>query len=423
MRLGLVLSILVLAALPAAAHADAAWTCSAGGGWVAGNGQHSDAPSVGGEPCPVAQSAGQGATTSAGNLAVSGTLSTDGGTSSQTTDARRPRASVSASSLTITSSDGKLTLNASKLGAQASGSCDANRRPTFTSAGTPGTVTLIGRPIDTSQDYSEPGLGANGAPLFGKITIHFNEVTSSATGISRRAIHLVVTDRDGAVVFEAVAGQVSVGSDGSVCDPPPVCPAGQEPQAGHCVDITVTPLPQPPAPAPPVPSTPGSPSQPSPQTPATKGCRYADARSNVKHLVTATLCLLNLQRKAHHLPRFRMSADLSRAAGRHGRDMVVHRYFAHTEPAGATVLDRILRSGYMRRFGRWTLGENLGWGRGARGTPRAIVIAWMHSAPHRRNILDRGFRDIGIAAVAGAPGRRLRGGITYVLDLGGFRRL
>ena len=48
-------------------------------------------------------------------------------------------------------------------------------------------------------------------------------VRNGDTSLLRRALHLVVTDRNGGVVFEAVAGEVSVGRDGAVCDPPPLC--------------------------------------------------------------------------------------------------------------------------------------------------------------------------------------------------------
>ena len=58
----------------------------------------------------------------------------------------------------------------------------------------------------------------------------------------------------------------------------------------------------------------------------------------------------------------------------------------------------------------WAIGENLAWGSGSRGTPRAIVRTWMHSARHRRSILSRRFRDVGIGVAAGAPAQdRSRG--------------
>ena len=413
---------------PAAASADAAWSCAAETGWLAAAGQRVDAPKLGGEPCPATQSSAAGASGAPGSLAAAGSVTLDGGGSSQTTDTRKPQATVQAKSLAIHNADGKLVLTTSDLTTQAAGACDGNRTPVLTSSGTPGTVMLNGRTIDTSRDYSEPGVGVNGAPLFGKITIHFNEVAKTDSGLTRRAIHLVVTDRNGALVFEAVAGEVSVGRSGAVCDPPPVCPPGTQPQAGRCVDVSVTPLPQPPPPAPPLPSNPVTGTQPGP-TPthpgaAPSGCRDGDAGAgqvSPRRLALATLCLLNIERKAHHLRKLRMSAELSRAALRHARDMVKHRYFSHTEPDGDNVVQRILRSGYLERYGRWRIGENLGWGWGDGSTPRSIVAAWMRSAPHRHNILNKRFNDVGVAVALGSPRARRGKSITYVIDFGGFQ--
>jgi uncharacterized protein YkwD len=400
--------------------------------WLGRSARLPPPPSIGGGPCATATSDAAGVAGAPGNLAATGSLTVDGGTSSQTTDARKPTATVSAKSLALHNADGKLVLTASGLSAQAAGSCDSKREPAFTSSGDPGSVTLNGRTIDTRSEYSEPGIGVNGAPLFGKITIRFNEVTRATDGISRRAIHMIVTDRNGAVIFEATAGEVAVGRSGAVCDPPPVCPAGQEPQAGRCVTVTVAPLPPPPPPAPPLPSTPVTdPGQsnptPAPQQPSHRGasgCRDAEAKARQvsnKRLAAATLCLLNAERKRHHLGKLSQSATLRRAALRHAADMVKRRYFSHTEPDGLNVVERILHSGYLGRFGNWRIGENLGWGWGRGATPRSIVTAWMKSKPHRRNILNRSFHDVGVAVATGSPRANRSGSITYVIDFGGFR--
>src|SRR3954454_4819606 len=284
-RRQLISLVVVVASLgaPAAAHADASWSCSAGAGWTAANGQRSEAPAIGGSPCPNAQAAPGGTT----GLAATGTVAVDGGGAAQTTDTKRPEASIDAKTVSIRNADGKFALDVWGLTSKADGSCDANRQPAFTSAGSPGKVTLNGRPIDTSREYTEPGLGVNGAPLFGKITIRFDEVAKSDAGISRREVHVIVTDRGGAIVFEAAAGEVAVGRDGPVCDPPPICPPGQEPQAGRCVDVSVAPLPTPPAPTR---ARRGVP------PPASSPPRRAGSR---KRTVPATICLMNLERQRH----------------------------------------------------------------------------------------------------------------------------
>jgi len=425
------LSVGLIAATAAPAAADPAWKCSANPGWVAA-GSRGDAPGAGGEPCPITQTGAQPAGASGATLTASGSVAVDGGQASQTTDTRKPQASVDLRQLTIRNPDGSLVLTAARIIGQAQGSCDANRNPQFTSSSSLDTVTLNGRPVDTRSDYSEPGVGVNGAPLLGKITIKFGEVAAGDAGLERRALHLIVTDKDGNVVFEAVAGDVTAGRDGAVCEPPPVCPPGTQPQQGRCVDVTVTPLPPPPAPPPPLPPPPSGGGGPTPHpspspspSPRTRGCADTAARVGQvpdRRLVAATLCLMNVQRRRHHLRRLRLSRQLSLAAARHVRSMIAGRYFAHDEPAGPTFLDRVLHSGYLQRYGRWSIGENLGWGWGSGGTPRAMVAAWMRSPPHRRNILNARFRDVGIALRAGTPrphGRRQS--ITYVIDFGGFQ--
>lgn len=429
-RIAITLSLAAFAApAPSAAAATPAWTCNADAGWVAAAGNRTTAPAIGGEPCPVTQSAAAPVAGSPGSIGVDGTLSDDGGAGSQTVDTRKPKAAIDAKSLTIKNSDGSLAVMASKLEAQVTGSCDANRNPAFASAGSLGIVTLNGRSVDTSHDYSEPGVGVNGAPLFGKITLKFGEVVHNADGsLTRRAIHVIVTDRNGATVFEAVGGDVVVGSDGAVCDPPPVCPPGQQPQAGHCVDVQVAPLPPPPPPATPLPPPAGGGTpqqQASPAPGARHGCRDAGARiGNVsaRRLQRATLCLMNAERARRHVGRLRMRTDLNLAATRHARAMLRGGFFSHDEPSGPSFLDRILRSGYLQRYGSWHVGENLGWGWGSGGTPAAIVAAWMRSPPHRRNILYRKFHDVGIAVRAGLPRSVDRKqSVTYVIDFGGFQ--
>src|SRR5262249_55047139 len=105
----------------------------------------------------------------------------------------------------------------------------------------------------------------------------------------------------------------------------------------------------------------------------------------------ATLCLLNAERAARGLGPLRSNSRLARAAQGHAADMVDRGYFAHGN-YGA----RIARTGWGRYRRTYTIGENLAYGTGGGATPRAIVVAWMDSAGHRANILQRRFRAIGI---------------------------
>jgi uncharacterized protein YkwD len=131
----------------------------------------------------------------------------------------------------------------------------------------------------------------------------------------------------------------------------------------------------------------------------------------------AVRCLVNETRARSGLAPLRPSAALNRAAEAHCADMVARHYFEHIDPEGHSVADRARRAGYMGGAPDWSLGEDIGWGTGSESTPAAMVRAWMHSPPHRRGILDRSFRDIGVGVAPGDP-PGLGGGATYVIDLG-----
>jgi uncharacterized protein YkwD len=135
----------------------------------------------------------------------------------------------------------------------------------------------------------------------------------------------------------------------------------------------------------------------------------------------ATLCLLNRERRGHGLHALRLNPSLSKAASQHAHDMVSRGYFSHTSPGGMGVVDRIRRTGYVHGGQSWLLGENLAWGAGTTGTPRKIVSAWMHSPPHRANILTPGLREIGIGIARGAPQPTGVAAETYATDFGELR--
>jgi uncharacterized protein YkwD len=159
---------------------------------------------------------------------------------------------------------------------------------------------------------------------------------------------------------------------------------------------------------------------------ASDRCVSADAmpgQAAAEDLRAATLCLMNAERAARGLGRLQYEPLLGRVAASYARQMVRGQFFDHTSPAGSTMLARIRSTSYLRDVTSWSVGENLAWGSGNLATPRAMVRAWMQSAEHRANLLDRHFADVGIGVVAGAPVALEPGelGGTYVTDFG--RRL
>jgi uncharacterized protein YkwD len=149
-------------------------------------------------------------------------------------------------------------------------------------------------------------------------------------------------------------------------------------------------------------------------------CANADleaTQDNLPEIRAAILCLHNQIRAENDLPSLRENRKLRKAALGHSRHMVKDDFFEHTTPQGVTMVDRILRSRYVREDQGWALGENLAWGTGSYGTPRGAVEAWMDSPGHRANILKRSFRDMGVGVVLGVPVSDAAGA-TYTVDFG-----
>ena len=153
---------------------------------------------------------------------------------------------------------------------------------------------------------------------------------------------------------------------------------------------------------------------------ACSGVGAAPNGHNLAKMRKATLCLLNVQRRAHGLRKLHESGRLRHAAARYSRLMVKQGFFDHVSPRGSTLQSRVTATRYLDGARSWSIGENIAYGTGPYGTPRSIVRSWMHSPGHRANILNGTFRDIGIGIAPGAPiaGGAAAAGGTYTTDFG-----
>ncbi len=148
------------------------------------------------------------------------------------------------------------------------------------------------------------------------------------------------------------------------------------------------------------------------------GNAYAAPGSLTLHQMrTSELCLINRVRVHYGLHPLTFNVDLRDAASAHSVSMVVHDYFAHEGPGGS-VDSRISRAGYLASAHSFTIGENIAVGGGRQGSPWAIFVDWMHSPPHRENILDPGYRDAGVGVARGNPFGASSGAATYTVDFG-----
>ncbi len=104
--------------------------------------------------------------------------------------------------------------------------------------------------------------------------------------------------------------------------------------------------------------------------------------------------LVNKERFSQGLNVLTENSILDKAAQNKLSDMIEKNYFAHTSPAGLSPWHWIEKSGYDYQYA----GENL-----------AINFtntedqhkAWMASATHRKNILNSGYKEIGVAVAEG----------------------
>ena len=133
----------------------------------------------------------------------------------------------------------------------------------------------------------------------------------------------------------------------------------------------------------------------------------------------AVVARINLIRRRHGLRPLRSSGRLAAAAAYHSGDMARKGYFEHDSASGTPFWRRIERFYPSRGFRSWTVGENLLWASDTYGAAFA-VREWMHSPPHRENILSRDWREVGIGAVIApsAPGEY--GGRTVTIVTADF---
>jgi uncharacterized protein YkwD len=165
----------------------------------------------------------------------------------------------------------------------------------------------------------------------------------------------------------------------------------------------------------------GGPAQPlGPATALAAGCPGADKgprKMSSKRAAKIVVCLLNKQRKKRGKGHVSGHGQLAEAARGHSRRMQRADCFSHECPGEAPLTKRYQRSDYLPCKCSWGAAENIAWGAGRKGSPRKIVDAWMHSPPHRANILGS-YEHVGVGVRWGSPSKRKARAGTYTLDFG-----
>jgi uncharacterized protein YkwD len=114
---------------------------------------------------------------------------------------------------------------------------------------------------------------------------------------------------------------------------------------------------------------------------------------------------INRVRRARKLPALKVSAQLSRAGTEHAKALALSGQFTHAWPDGSPFSAWVRRYYPAHGYRTWSVGENLVW-QAPDLTARDAVRMWLASRPHRRNLLSRSWREVGLGAVRAqaAPG-------------------
>lgn len=108
------------------------------------------------------------------------------------------------------------------------------------------------------------------------------------------------------------------------------------------------------------------------------------------------LQLLNADRAAAGLPALRWNQALANLGQNYAKDMIQRNFFAHNDPDGRTPFDRMKAAGISYRYA----GENLAINRDVASAEKAF----MNSAGHRANILNKNYTEVGIGVQRDAKG-------------------
>jgi uncharacterized protein YkwD len=146
--------------------------------------------------------------------------------------------------------------------------------------------------------------------------------------------------------------------------------------------------------------------------------RHVEFEAAPSRVREALLCEVARVRERRDLRRLRGDEQLDLAATRHAVDMQERRYFSHVSPGGGDLADRAARAGYAVRRCSWRVGEVLAWGVGARATAAGTIRAWMRSPGHRRVLLSRRYREVGVGLQAGTPHEQYPSGLTAAVVVG-----
>ena len=132
-------------------------------------------------------------------------------------------------------------------------------------------------------------------------------------------------------------------------------------------------------------------------------CRQPDDAARMSE---AALAAINVEREQRGMAVLTPDPRLTEAALIHACDSAARNRMGHDGSDGSDLGDRVKREGYRYR----AIAENVAAGY---RTPTSVVQGWMTSSGHRRNILTRNARDMGLGIATAGDGT-----LHWVLNLG-----
>ena len=132
-------------------------------------------------------------------------------------------------------------------------------------------------------------------------------------------------------------------------------------------------------------------------------CRQPDGAAR---MADDTLTAINAERKQRGMAHLSPDPRLTSAALAHACDSAARNRMGHEGSDGSDLGERVKRQGYDFR----AIAENVAAGY---PSPASVVQGWMNSTGHRRNILTRNAKDIGLGIATARDGT-----LHWVLNLG-----
>ena len=123
-------------------------------------------------------------------------------------------------------------------------------------------------------------------------------------------------------------------------------------------------------------------------------------------LARTLLAAVNRMRRTYGLRPLAYSGALANAATEHAKALATAGMFTHNWPTTGRLYSSWIRSFYPARgYRAWSAGENLLWASPG-FTPTDAVQQWLDSPTHRRVLLTKSWRELGIGVVSAvsAPG-------------------